>query len=192
MKHALPMSALIAAATLTFAGCSPKETPPPQAKPTQPAKVDPAPVRVPTSDANVIPLTDVPEDVTSMVTTAYPGFTPVEVIKKVRDGKTYFDVEGELKGGNEIEFDVLMTDAGPEIVEIQRDINPRLIPTNVREILDDANSENLEIARVIESVQTNDNSIIYEIFVDGQPAEPSFEVQVIGEEANLLAERAEH
>ena len=194
MKIAIHTSALLVAATLTLAGCTPKEkapspTPAPTATPDPVAKPASKPAAV---EVTEIPLADVPEQVTLMVTAAYPGFTPVEVLKKVRDGRTYFDVEGELKGGDEIEFDVLMTSAGPEIVEIQRDISPRLLPTNVRNILDEANVDGLEIARVIESVQTNDNSIIYEIFVAGKPAHPTFEVQVSGEEAVLLEERAEH
>ena len=194
MKIALPISALLAVATLTFSGCSSKEADAPAATP-KPAATTPAANTAPRKSAveiTEIPLADVPEEITTMVTAAYPGFTPVEVIRKIRDGKTYYDVEGELKGGSELEFDVLLTDAGPEIVEIQRDIDSRLIPTNAREVLDAANSENLEIARVIESVQTNDNSIIYEIFVEGHPSDPRFEVQVIGEDATLLAERAEH
>ena len=40
----------------------------------------------------------------------------------MRDGRVYYDVEGELPGDVEIEFDVLMTEQGPKIVEIQRDI----------------------------------------------------------------------
>ena len=195
MKIALPMSALLAVATLTLSACSSKEadTPAPAPEPAivEPVSAEPAP-RKSAVEITEIPLADVPTEITEMVTAAYPGFTPVEVLRKVRDGKTYFDVEGELEGGSELEFDVLMTAAGPEIVEIQRDIDPRLVPTIARKILDDANSENLEVVRVIESVQTEDNSIIYEVFVDGHPSDPTFEIQVDGEEAKLLAERAKH
>jgi len=195
MKIALPMSAMLAIATLTLSACSSKEAdapaPAPEPAIVEPVAAEPAP-RKSAVEITEIPLADVPEDITSMVTAAYPGFTPVEVLRKVRDGKTYFDVEGELKGGSELEFDVLMTAAGPEIVEIQRDIDPRLIPTIARKILDDANSESLEVVRVIESVQTENNSIIYEIFVEGHPSDPTFEIQVDGEDAKLLTERAKH
>ena len=195
MKIALPISVLLATATLTVSACSQKQADAPVATP-EPAVVEPVAVqpalRPSAVEITEIPLADVPTEITDMVTAAYPGFTPVEVIRKIRDGKTYFDVEGELEGGSELEFDVLMTAAGPEIVEIQRDIDTRFLPTIARDILDGANSENLEIARIIESVQTNDNSIIYEIFVEGHPSDPTFEIQINGEEAKLLAERAEH
>jgi len=125
MKIALPTSALLIAGTLALTGCSKDAT-----APTTPA-AKPAPVETPVVKApekkwpagvSEVALADVPAEVSDMVTTAYPNFTIKEVLKKERDNKTYFDVEGELQGGNEIEFDVLMTDAGPEIVEIQRDI----------------------------------------------------------------------
>jgi len=45
---------------------------------------------------------------------------------------------------------------------------------------------------VIESVQTSDNSIIYEMFVADHPSEPRYEVQISDGKATLLAERAEH
>ena len=195
MKIALSTSALIIAASLALTGCR-KEAPRPSAPAAPSTPVAEAPVEAPAkkfpAGVSEIALSDVPEDVTEMVTTAYPNFTIKEVLKKDRDGKTYFDVEGELTGGSEIEFDVLMTDAGPEIVEIQRDIRWVFTPQSARDLVDEANTENLEIVRVIESVQTADNSIIYEIFVADHPTAPSFEVQIKDEVTTLLAERAEH
>lgn len=195
MKIALSTSALLIAASLALTGCT-KEAPKPAAPAAPSTPVVEAPVETPAkkfpAGVSEIALSDVPEDVSEMVTTAYPNFTIKEVLKKDRDGKTYFDVEGELTGGSEIEFDVLMTDAGPEIVEIQRDIRWVFTPQSARDLVDEANTENLEIVRVIESVQTADNSIIYEIFVADHPTAPSFEVQIKDEVATLLAERAEH
>ena len=192
MKIALSTSALLIAASLALTGCT-KEAPKPAAPSTP---VVEAPVETPAkkfpAGVSEIALSDVPEDVSEMVTTAYPNFTIKEVLKKDRDGKTYFDVEGELTGGSEIEFDVLMTDAVPGIVEIQRDIRWVFTPQSARDLVDEANTENLEIVRVIESVQTADNSIIYEIFVADHPTAPSFEVQIKDEVATLLAERAVH
>jgi len=197
MKIALSTSALLIAASLALTGCS-KEAPAPTAPaaPSTPVaeapKPKPAAVKTFPAGVTEIAIADVPEDVSEMVTTAYPNFTIKEVLRKERDGKVYFDVEGELTGGSEIEFDVLMTDAGPEIVEIQRDIKWVFTPQDARDLVDEANTENLEVVRVIESVQTVDNSIIYEIFVADHPTAPSYEVQVKDGKASLLAERAEH
>ena len=128
-----------------------------------------------------IALSDVPADVRSVVMSASPDFEMEEVVKKVRDGRTYFDVEGELPNGDEIEFDVLMTDSGPEIVEIQRDLLLTAVPKPVRDVLDEGNSDDLKVVRVIESRQAGGDIIIYEFFVDGHPSDPRFEVSVSGD-----------
>jgi len=138
-----------------------------------------------------IDLSDVPENVVQTVMTKRPDFEMVEVLKKVRDGRVYYDVEGRLPGGDEIEFDVLMTESGPEIVEIQRDIPWSDVPQHARALVDEANTDNMEIVRIIESVQT-DNSIIYEVFIAGFPSDPRFEVRVAQGQAELLPERWEH
>ena len=138
-----------------------------------------------------INLSDVPQSVKDVVMAKRPDFVMSEVVMKVRDGRTYYDVEGELPGGDEIEFDVLMTEAGPQIVEVQRDMAWADVSQTVRSIVDAANTDNTAVTRVIESVQT-DGSIIYEIFVAGKASDPSFEVQVTGADAKLLTERAEH
>ena len=147
--------------------------------------------RASAAEITEIALTDVPADIVSLVQETSPDFEMKEVLRKLRDGRTYFDVEGELPSGDEIEFDVLMTDAGPQIVEIQRDIAWKEVPKKVRKITNKANSEKLDVVRIIESKQT-DNSIIYEIFVEGQKSDPKFEVQVSDGQAKLLAERAIH
>ena len=66
-----------------------------------------------------VSLSDVPQSVKDVVKAARADFQMSEVLKKVRDGRVYYDVEGELPGDVEIEFDVLMTEQGPKIVEIQ-------------------------------------------------------------------------
>ena len=100
-------------------------------------------------------------------------------------------MEGELPGDVEIEFDVLMTANGPKIVEIQRDIAWTTVPVAARSVVDAANTDNLEIVRIIESVQT-DQSIIYEVFVAGHKSDPRFEVQVKNGAPKLLPERWKH
>jgi len=138
-----------------------------------------------------VALSDVPQSVKDVVKAARADFQMSEVLKKVRDGRVYYDVEGELPGDVEIEFDVLMTEQGPKIVEIQRDIVWSDVPSNARKVVDVANKGNLEIVRIIESVQT-DNSIIYEVFVAGHSDGPRFEVQAKAGEVNLLPERWKH
>ena len=60
-----------------------------------------------------------------------------------------------------------------------------------RKVVDVANKGNLEIVRIIESVQT-DNSIIYEVFVAGHSDGPRFEVQAKAGEVHFLPERWKH
>ena len=138
-----------------------------------------------------IALGDVPQSVQAVVKAARPDFTMAEVLKKERGDRTYFDVEGELASGEEIEFDILMTESGPQIVEIQRDILWTQVPAASRALVDGANKDRHEIVRVIESRQTDD-SIIYEIFIEGHKSAPRFEVQVKDGSAALLPERWEH
>lgn len=114
----------------------------------------------------------------------------MEIQKKTRDGKVYYDIEGELSDGSELEFDVLMTPAGPEIVEIQRDLAFEVIPASVQGLVLKASGGDMP-ARIIESVQVDD-SIIYEFFLEGKPKDPAFEVKFSGGEASLLTERWEH
>ena len=147
--------------------------------------------RASTDEVTEIALPDVPKSVSDVVMAARDDFTMTEVLKKVRDGRVYYDVEGELPGGAEIEFDVLMTSDGPQIVEVQRDIAVADLPVDVRRLVDGANKDALNLVRVIESTQT-DSSIIYEVFVDGQKSDPRFEVQVTEGVSKLLTSRWEH
>jgi len=123
-------------------------------------------------DAEITDMTaeELPQEVRALSEAAAEGFVISEVQKKVRDGRTYFDVEGTLPDGGEIEFDILMTPAGPEIVEIQRDLAWSDVPEAVR-----AAAPGIQPARVIESTQT-DGTIIYELFAPGAPVDPSMEI----------------
>lgn len=144
-------------------------------------------------DVSEIALKDVPANVSELVMTRSPDFTMLEVLKKRREGRVYYDVEGELPNGDEIEFDILMTDNGPKVVEIQRDIPWRATPQSVRDIVAKANPNNLKLVRVIESKQADSDTIIYEVFVEGQAAKPRFEVSVSGDSpAKLLTTPAKH
>jgi len=138
-----------------------------------------------TEETTQVQLKDVPEDVKNVVMSMSPKFEMVEVLKKQRDGRTYFDVEGELPSGKEIEFDVLMTDDGPKVVEVQRDITWKAVPRGAKRVVRKANTDKDKIVRVIESKQADTGTIIYEIFIEGHPEKPRFEVSVAG---NLPAE----
>ena len=108
----------------------------------------------------------------------------------MRDGRIYYDVEGSLLDGSEIEFDILLTEQGPEIVEIQRDMPWADVPASVRAAAEAA-APGMLPARVIESRQP-DGAVIYELFAPGAPADPAMEVSLIGGVAAVLAERWPH
>jgi hypothetical protein len=133
---------------------------------------------------------ELPADVRALAENAATGFVVSEAQRKVRDGRTYFDVEGELPDGSEIEFDILMTSTGPEIVEIQRDLVWADVPAAARAAAE-AVAPGLVPARIIESRQT-DGAVIYELFAPGAPADPAMEVSFVGGVATVLEERWPH
>ena len=130
---------------------------------------------------------EVPAEVRILAAGAAEGFRISGAQKKVRDGRTYFDVEGELPDGRDLEFDILVTPAGPEIVETQRDIAWADAPELVRTA-----APGVVPARVIESTQT-DGTVIFELFAPGLPADPSIEV-LLGTDGKVrvLQERWPH
>lgn len=130
---------------------------------------------------------DIPQAVVAAVHAAEPGLTINEAELKEREGRRYYDVEGTLADGSEIEFDLLQTGETWAVVEIQRDIDWADAPANVR-----AAAGNVSPVRVIESKQAADGSIVYELFAEGKPAEPSLEVMLKDGEAKLLSERWPH
>ena len=132
---------------------------------------------------------ELPTKVAELISGSSPDFTIGEIQKKVRDGRTYYDVEGETPEGAEVEFDILMTESGPEIVEVQRDLVWEDVPEIARIAAEEIGS--VSPVRVIESKQP-DNSIIYELFADGKPEDPSMEVRVADGKATVLTERWPH
>lgn len=128
----------------------------------------------------------VPADVAAAVKKAMPQMTISEAELKERDGRRYYDVEGTLPDGSEIELDMLQTSQGWEVVEIQRDIAWASAPAPVR-----AAAGRAEPVRVIESRQT-DGTVIYELFAQGQPKDPALEVKWRDGKAELLTSRWPH
>jgi len=129
---------------------------------------------------------DLPAQVVSAVKAAAPGLTIRTAELKEREARRYFDVEGVLADGSEIEFDLLETAGVWAIVETQRDIDWTSAPAAVQ---DAARAAQAAVApvRVIESRQ-NDGMIIYELFAAGQPRTPAMEVSWKDGQARVLAE----
>lgn len=128
----------------------------------------------------------VPPDVTAAVKAAMPTMKIVEAELKEREGRRYYDVEGTLPDGSEIELDLLQTPQGWEVVEIQRDIAWSTAPAPVI-----AAAGKARPVRVIESKQT-DGSIVYELFAEGKPGAPSLEVMWKDGKAKVLTEAWPH
>ena len=117
---------------------------------------------------------DLPPAVVAVVTAAAPGLKILEAELKERENRRYFDVEGVLPDGAEIEFDLLEADGKWKIVETQRDIAWTATPQPVRDAAVKAVPKVAPV-RVIESTQ-NDGTVIYELFAEGQPKTPALEV----------------
>jgi hypothetical protein len=178
MKRALFFS-VIATGVIVVAACDPTEAPAAPAAPVAPAAPETA--ITPTAAA------DIPEAVRAVVLAARPGMVIAEAELKEREGRRYYDVEGKLADGAEIELDLLETPSGWQVVEIQRDLAWTAVPDPVRAAADGVR-KGFAPVRVIESTQAADGSVIYELFADGQPATPALEVRVQNGKAEVLKE----
>ncbi|WP_162806270.1 hypothetical protein [Sphingosinicella terrae] len=152
----------------------------------------PASNRVETSGKSDVPLAEVPAEVLAAAQAAQAGFVPAEAERETREGRLYYDVEGRLADGSEIEFDIMQDGAAWRVVETQRDIAFAAAPSPVREAAS-AHVPGLEPTRVIESVQP-DGVVIYEIYApDGaDPQGRKVEVRWNGREADLLTQEWAH
>ena len=142
-----------------------------------------------TTDITTVSATEVPQAVLTVVQAAMPTMKVTEAELKVREGRRYYDVEGVLPNGDEVELDMLETPQGWTVVEIQRDIDWAAAPANVRSVAQKAGAATP--VRVIESKQT-DGRIIYELFAAGRPATPAMEVMLNAGQATLLTETWPH
>lgn len=125
----------------------------------------------------------------TLVEGTVPGMTILEVERKDREGRTYYDVEGRRDDGSAVEIDVLAEANGTlRAVEIQRDISWLGTPADVKA----AAAAPFTPARVIESRQVDDETTIYELFAPGKPDEPAMEVRVAGGRATRMTERNAH
>ncbi|MEO0467157.1 MAG: hypothetical protein AAF216_11505 [Pseudomonadota bacterium] len=163
------MKALFPAAVVILAGCA-----------------------VSSSDVEITEIapSELPSTVMAAISAERGDFTVVEVLKKVRDGRIYYDVEGVISDGSELEFDVLLDGESARVVETQRDLVWADVPADVRTLALEV-SGGVEPVRIIESLQT-DGAIIYELFAAGQPGDPAFEIGARDGAIELLDERWMH
>ncbi len=144
------------------------------------ASAPPVSNRVQTSGKTPVPLAHVPEPVLAAARAARPGFVPAEAEAETREGRRYFDVEGRLPDGAEIEFDIMEENGVWRVVETQRDIAFAAAPAAVRAAAR-AHDPALTPTRVIESTQA-DGLIIFEIY----QGERKIELRWDGREARVL------
>jgi hypothetical protein len=128
---------------------------------------------------------DLPAAVVAVVKAAAPAMTIKEAELKERADRRYYDVEGVMPDGSEIEFDLLEKNGAWEVVETQRDIAWASAPKLVRDTA--ASGKAITPVRVIESKQT-DGMVIYELFAAGKPDDPSMEVSLKDGKAKVLTE----
>lgn len=146
----------------------------------------PALADAPKTKVTEVAVKDIPASVVSVVKAAAPGMTIKEAELKERADRRYYDVEGVMPDGSEIEFDLLEKNGAWEIVETQRDVAWASAPQLVRDTAA-ASGKAIKPVRVIESKQT-DGMVIYELFAAGKPDEPSMEVSLKDGKAKVLAE----
>jgi hypothetical protein len=150
-----------------------------------------AQVQAPETKITPVAAADLPADVVKVVTAAAPGLKILEAELKVREDRRYYDVEGVLPDGAEIEFDLLEAGGTWKIVETQRDIAWTSTPQPVRDAAVKAEPKVAPV-RVIESTQA-DGQVIYELFAQGQPKTPALEVSwKKGGAAKVLTEAWPH
>ena len=137
--------------------------------------------------AQKVSAAQLPKDVSAKVAAAAPGMTLTEAQFKEREGRRYYDVEGRLADGSELELDLLETPQGWTVVEIQRDIVWTAVPKAARDAATPAWKAAAPPVRIIESKQT-DGQIIYELFVAGKPQTPALEVAFKDGAAKVLTE----
>lgn len=146
---------------------------------------------VETTGKQEIELNEIPQPILELVSERSPGFKPGEAESEIRNGQTYYDIEGETAAGDELEFDITQVDGQWTIVETQRDIAWEVAPAAVRDSLR-AVAPDFLLRRIIESDQ-GDGVIIYEFFgsQDGAP-ETKLEVRYADGAAELLTEEWVH
>lgn len=144
-----------------------------------------------TTTVTEVDAADLPPELVAIVKSAAPDMQIEGAERKEREDRVYYDVEGRRPDGSEIELDILQDAGSYTVVEIQRDIPWSEAPQQARAAA--ASSQNpFEPVRVIESRQTEDGSVIYELFVAGAPEKPALEVRIVDGKAEVLKEEWPH
>lgn len=122
---------------------------------------------------------EIPYEAQAVVMTAMPG---LRITGGAADGTGEYEVTGTLDG-QEYEFDLLGPEGGWRVVEIQRDIAWGDAPAPVRDLI--ATTPNTFLPeRVVESRQTADGSVVYEL--SSPSASEMIEVRYMDGEAAIL------
>jgi uncharacterized membrane protein YkoI len=155
-------------------------------------KADSQPAKVQTSGKVDVPLNQVPAEVPAAAKAEQPGFTPAEAEAETRDGRRYFDVEGKLADGSELEFDIMEEGGRWRVVETQRDIDFSAAPAPVRQA-SAAHDASLVPTRVIESKQ-QDGLVLYELYAaaGADPQGRKVEIKWDGTKAEVLKKEWAH
>lgn len=138
-----------------------------------------------------VPLSQIPQAVLKAIEALHPEFKAQEAEKEFKHDKVYLDVEGELNG-LEVEFDLLQMPDGWTIVEVQRDLHWEDLPTSVAEVLTHQ-APDFEPRRIIESIQHNTGTTIYEFYaVSSEGIESRKEVMLKEGVATVLQKEWQH
>ena len=125
----------------------------------------------------------VPGEIAAVALAAMPEVTILG--GELNPGNGEFEIVGTMPNGDEVEFDMVQSNGEWAVLEIQRDISWSSVPQPVHAVMD-AQPEPFEPARVIESTQGADGSIVYELFratADGSPA-PRLALEIRWHEGN--------
>lgn len=145
----------------------------------------------PVTNSSPVDAAALPPELRTLVEQTVPGMIVDEVDRKEREDRIYFDIEGKRPDGSEVELDVLQEGTRFRVVEIQRDLAWDQAPPAVIAAAKAAPGS-FTPERVIESKQTGDGSVIYELFAPGRRDEPAMEIRVRDGKAEVLGERWAH
>ena len=169
MQRYARQAAFAAALALVMAACAPSDD-----------------AAAPESEVNALP-----PEVIAAVHEARPEMVIDEFEYKEREDRRYYDVEGHLPNGDEIELDLLGVGDAWQVVEIQRDLAWESVPEPVQTAAA-STPDAFTPVRVIESEQAETGDIIFELFREGEPDRPALEVRWANDEASILTEENPH
>lgn len=105
----------------------------------------------------------VPSEIAAAATAAAPGIT----ITNGEAGDDEYEVTGTMPNGDEVELDMVRSNGAWTVQEVQRDVAWASVPEPVRAAAAAAPNP-FEPVRVIESRQTADGAVVYELFRTAQ------------------------